>query len=261
MPDTSTAKKLCLKGEVATAVVVSGSSSKTLIPKKKKRILDEDGIVKKKKKKVIKPEPVEEVDDELDDDLDDDEPIVSNKPDISIRVPDTFDLDDPDGIVNRTKAIMTQIDAERKSNPLSEDSTIMYDFYRAALAETLELIPKAKKAYMRYQSQSNAYAFSGLVTKCQELLADIQALDDKGGALERILDQTIVPSFMGIISNLGNSYTMSVARARNIRGLNEKQIQEVEEILKDLSMQTARYVQETKTSLEVTLRGQLNEDN
>lgn len=250
MPDTSIVKKKRLTGGDATAVVVSGNSSKSLVKKKKKKPkLDDDLETHVSSSKKNLPATIEDDDDDYE------------KPDIAIRVPDTFDLEDPDGIVNRTKAIMTQLDAERKANPLSEDSSIMYDFYRAALAETLELIPKAKKAYMRYQSQSNAYAFSGLVTKCQELLADIQALDDKGGALERILDQTIVPSFSGIIANLGNSYTMSVARARTIHGLSDKQLGEVEALLKDIAMQTAKYVQETKTSLDVTLRGQLNEEN
>lgn len=244
MPDTSIIKKKRLTGEVATVKVVGGNSSKsgTLKAKKKKRLeslLDED--VQSNSKNVVS--------------------VISDKPDIAIRVLDPFELDDSDGIVNRTKVILAKIDLERKASPLSEDTSIMYDFYRAALAETLELVPEAKKAYMRFKSQSNAYAFNGLVTKCQELLADIQALDDRGGALERILDQTIVPSFTGIISNLGNSYTMSVARARTIRGLTDKQLEEVEKILKDLAMQTASYVQETKTALDVTLRGQLNEEN
>lgn len=257
MPDTSIVKKKRLTGGVATSIVVSGNSQKSLVKKKKKKDSELEDDLETKSIKLSRNQPTQ-VDREDEDDEDEDEDYA--KPDIAIRVPDTFDLEDPDGIVNRTKAIMVQLDAERRANPLSEDTTIMYDFYRAALAETLELIPKAKKAYMRYQSQSNAFAFNGLVTKCQELLADIQALDDKGGALERILDQTIVPSFSGIIANLGNSYTMSVSRARSIHGLSDKQLSAVEDILKDLAMQTAKYVQETKTSLDVTLRGQLNED-
>lgn len=256
MPDTSIVKKKRLTGGVATSIVVSGNSQKSLVKKKKKKDSKLEDDLETKSINPSRNQPTH-VDREDDDDEEDED---YAKPDIAIRVPDTFDLEDPDGIVNRTKAIMVQLDAERKANPLSEDTTIMYYFYRAALAETLELIPKAKKAYMRYQSQSNAFAFNGLVTKCQELIADIQALDDKGGALERILDQTIVPSFSGIIANLGNSYTMSVSRARSIHGLSDKQLSAVEDILKDLAMQTAKYVQETKTSLDVTLRGQLNED-
>ena len=170
-------------------------------------------------------------------------------------------MDDPDGIVNRTKAILAQIDADRRASPLTGETDIMYDFYRAALAETLELIPKAKTAYSRYQSQSNANAFSAMITKCQELLADIQALDDRGGALDKILDQTIMPSFLGIISNLANSYTMSIAHARAIRGLTDVQLGAVEKILADIAKQTASYVQETQNSLEHTLRGQMNEEN
>jgi hypothetical protein len=257
MTKSNASKKPSLRGD-ATTKVVSGSSSNSLIPQSGLKLKKKEVVVsssKKKKKKKVG-EVVAEV--EKDDPIEEEE---SNLPDIAIRVPESFDLEDPDGIVNRTKAILLQLDAERKLNPLSEDSSMMYDFFRAALAETLELIPKAKRAYMRYQSQSNANAYNGLVTKCQELLADIQALDDRGGALERILDQTIVPSFMGIISNLGNSYTMSIARARTVRGLSESQIVEVENIIKDLSLQTAKYIQETKTSLETTLRGQLSEDD
>lgn len=254
MPDKSIVKKKRAMGEVATTKVISGNQSNRHIIKSK----PSTDLVAVKKKKKVKPVEVEELDDDLDEEL---EGIGDKKPDISIRVKSPFDIDDPDGLVNRTKAILAQIDDERRSNPLNDDTDIMYNFYRAALAETLELLPKAKQAYSRYQSQSNANAFSAMITKCQELLADIQALDDRGGALDKILDQTIIPSFLGIVSNLANSYTMSIAAARTIHGLNPTQLSAVESILKDISMQTARYVQDTQNSLEHSLRGQMNEEN
>jgi hypothetical protein len=257
MPDKSIVKKKRLMGEVATTKVISGNHS-TKNPIKIKTPTD-IVVVKKKKKKKPKPVEPEILDDDLDEDMEDDED--QSKPNISIRTKSPFDLDDPDGIVNRTKAILSQIDAERRANPLTGETDIMYDFYRAALAETLELIPKAKQAYSRYQSQSNANAFSAMITKCQELLADIQALDDRGGALDKVLDQTIIPSFLGIISNLANSYTMSIAHARAIRGLTGDQLSAVEKILVDIAKQTASYVQETQNSLEHSLRGQMNEEN
>lgn len=181
-------------------------------------------------------------------------PAVTSKKTVALKESKAEDF------VFRTFELLDRLDEERAQNPLSKDSDIMYEFYKATLADTLELIPIAKRSYMRFQNSSNAYAYNGLITKCQELLADLQALNTKGDLLERILDSSINPGFMAIVSNLSNTFVeaqeaikqMNMPPAQSERTLN---------IVRDLVMKTGRHLQEVQRGLQADLIGKMGDGN
>lgn len=227
-------------------VVVHSGTSRTLPPSVKAKKL----IAKKKEAKII--EEVEDVYDDLDED--EQEVTTSKKKKAKLKV------EDSEAFVSRTKEVLAKLDAERALNPMTEDSDANYEFYRAALAETLEMVPLAKQGFMRFQNQSNAYAYNALVTKCQELIADLEALSDKSNLLDKLLDQFILPSFMGITANLGNAYTLGASEIKAL-GLSSREQDKVLAIFTNMIRNSGSYLQDTQNGLINSLRGQMSEDD
>lgn len=161
--------------------------------------------------------------------------------------------------VSRTDAILKKIDAERAQNPITADSDATYEFYRAMLAEMLELIPLAKANYLNYQTQGNIYAFNGLVTKAQELLADLEAISDKGQLVDKIISQLVTPAFIGITATVGNSFINTQAEIMALR-LPPDQEKKVLSLVAQMVRNTGSYLQETSNSLTSQIREQFDGD-
>lgn len=161
-------------------------------------------------------------------------------------------------LVSRIHSILAQLDKDRETNGVGEDHT--YEFYRAALLDTLELIPIARRSYVRYQSQSNAYAYAGLVTKCQELIADMQALSDKSNLLQRLLDKTIIPSYVNMIGNLANSFSLIKVEIQGL-GLSPSDESRVVDLFKSYTRGLGQYMQDSENSLINELKGEMSEED
>lgn len=166
---------------------------------------------------------------------------------------------DADEFISRTTGLLERLDAERAENPFSENSNILYEFYKATLAETLEMVPRAKRNFMRYQSLSNANTYNGLVTKCQELIADLQALSTRGDLLERVIDSTIRPSFRAIASNLANSYTEALGSIKSM-DVTDSQRENFKLILSTLVRATGDHLQEVQSGIINDLSEKLGEN-
>lgn len=161
--------------------------------------------------------------------------------------------------VSRTEAILERLDEDRLLNPLTEDSDNTYEFYRAALAETLEMIPIAKANFMRYSTQSNAYTYNSLVTKSQELLADLEALADKGQMIDKIINQLVLPSFMGLTATLGNSFVSTQADVKALC-LPPEQEKQVLKLIAQMVRTTGAYLQDSSNSLTSQIRVQFDDN-
>lgn len=226
-----------------TTVVVHSTSSRRHPPS-----------VQAKKVIATKKKLVAEVVDDLDEDYEEETVSKKKKKAVALKEPDA------NTFISRMNTILERIDADRALNPMTEDSDANYEFYKAALAETLEMIPPAKAGFMRYQNQSNAYAYNALVTKCQELIADLEALSDKSNMLDKLLDQFILPSFMGITANLGNAYTLGASEIKSL-DLPQRERDRVMEIFTNMIRNSGSYLQDTQNGLINSLRGQLSEDD
>lgn len=161
--------------------------------------------------------------------------------------------------VSRTDALVARLDKERALNPITDDSDATYEFYKATLAETLELIPLAKANYLNYQTQGNAYAYNGLVTKAQELLADLEALADKGQLVDKIITQLVTPAFIGITANIGNAFVATQADVKAMQLPPDKEKQ-VLTMIAQMIRTVGSYLQDTNNSLTSQIRTQFDDN-
>ena len=161
--------------------------------------------------------------------------------------------------VSRTDAIVARLDRERALNPITDDSDATYEFYKATLAETLELIPIAKLNYLNYQTSNNAYAYNGLVTKAQELLADLEALADKGHLVEKIISQLVTPAFIGITANIGNAFIATQGDVKALQ-LPPNKEEQVLKLIAQMIRTVGSYLQDTSDSLNSQIRDQFDEN-
>lgn len=145
--------------------------------------------------------------------------------------------------------------------------TAAYNFYKASLMDTLEMIPLAKANFMQYQSQSNAYSYNALVTKAQELLSDIEALSDRGRIFETIIDTQIRPAFMDLASNMANCYAQSLMELE--ASLSEMDLEpKLSKKIKTQTMRTfkglltnmGRYLQDRQDHLIARVRSNAEDD-
>lgn len=230
-------------------------SSRTIVAKKAKPIVV-DEIEEEELEGTYVPEPVRK--------------IKTSKPEIKTIRDDLEESDEEDlgykvkkiensaELISRTKEILERMDAERELNGVSDDST--YEFYRAALIDTLELVPIARRAFTRYQSQSNAYSYNALVTKCQELIADMQALSDKSNLLQRLLDKSILPSYMLIIGNLANSFSLVTVEIQGM-GLEKEDEKRVTKLFSQYTRGLGQFLQDSQNALVQELKGEMSEED
>lgn len=229
-----------------TQALVAAKKSATLAKRKSAVVQDaddEDDVYVPKSSALKKP-ALKNIRDDLESDPDDD---------LAVR---TKKVEDTSNIIQRTHSILERMDAERTLNGLGEDST--YEFYRASLLDTLELLPIARRSYIRYTSQSNAYAYNALVTKCQELLADMQALSDKSNVLERVLSRHIQPCFANIIANMANAYVLMDSEIKTM-GLSASDTARVQAQLKSFTRGLGLFLQDSQNMITKELQGEFGE--
>lgn len=112
---------------------------------------------------------------------------------------------------------------------------------RALLRATLDLIPIAEGRYRDDSRQSNAYALNTLINQARELIADIQASDDKSVVTDRIVYDIIKPTMMTFAQFLiDGNYQLKRELADNLK---PDRVKQSHEIIDQTSKGSAQYIQ------------------
>jgi hypothetical protein len=77
--------------------------------------------------------------------------------------------------------------------------------YRRLLMMTVDLIPLAENAVRKTKGFKGVYQVNGLVSQCRELLADIQATQDRGAMGRNLVTRLIQPAFLDIAMQIVQS--------------------------------------------------------
>lgn len=99
------------------------------------------------------------------------------------------------------KKLMKKI--KKKGKDVRDDVTVVTSL-KVMFESTVRMIPFAAKEYYSKPYPSNAYAYTGLVTKCCELMDALRSVTDLQSQVDYIQHTIIESAFRSIIQNLGD---------------------------------------------------------
>jgi hypothetical protein len=114
---------------------------------------------------------------------------------------------------------------------------------KAMLQTVIMMMPEAEKRFFANTSAHQAvYAFNALVTTARELIADVQAAEDKTKVIDRIIYDLLEPQILSLVNYLLESNFYLVKQLKPL--VKEKHHKKLQDILNDATKSSGSYAKE-----------------
>lgn len=134
-----------------------------------------------------------------------------------------------------------------------ESDTANKRLMQDSLRMIVSLIPVAENAYRSRPSQSNAYALNSYLSSSRELIADLEAMDDRGAIAERITNGLLFDYSRDIMQQIIYAFQMlpeeiapSLSREEDVQNIRNKVTRNLRGV--------AQYIEERRLQLDKSMQ-------
>lgn len=156
-----------------------------------------------------------------------------------------LDVEGYSALSNDAQKIWDMLEAKENDNAITLTQ-------KAMLQTVIKMMPEAEKRYFESKSAHQAvYAFNALVTSARELIADVQASEDKSRVADKIIHELLQPHILAFANFLLES---SFYLSKHLKKLvKESKHRELQKIIDEDTRSKGNYAQEMFKSFKEQL--------